>query len=136
MKKRTLISGVILLALTLLLLLGSATFLGACAPTAEGSYMTCHWAGRAVTGAAAVLVVLAAARLLLRDAGMQSGLAIAVIPSAVLAAAIPGNLIRICGMASMHCRTHLKPGAIVLGVLIAIAAGADAFAVRRAREGR
>ena len=131
MKKGNRVTGIVLLVLTLLLAVGTATVFGACGPKEDGTFMTCHWAGRAVTGVAAVLAVIAAARLLIRDAGMQAGLSAAAIPAAVLVALIPGRLIAICGSAAMKCHTGLQYVSLVLGVLIAVAAAADVLMSRR-----
>ncbi len=48
----------ILLALSVVLLLGVLTVLAPCGAKEDGSRMTCHWAGNAVAGAAAVLTAL------------------------------------------------------------------------------
>ena len=131
MKKSNKVTGIVLLALVLLLAVGTATVFGPCGAKEDGTFMTCHWAGRAVTGVAIVLAVIAAARLLVRDAGVQAGLSAAAIPAAVLVALIPGRLIAICGGVTMKCHTGLQYVSLVLGVLIAVVAAADVALNRR-----
>ena len=127
MKKASLITGIAFLVLALLLTAGVFTVFGACEPMEGGNWMTCHWAGEAVKGVAVVLAVIAVIRLLVKDGKIKAGLSIVAVPTAILAALIPGHLINICGMASMRCRTHLQPAALVLGILIAIIAIVDIF---------
>ena len=125
MKNKSLITGIVFLALTLILAVGVFTVFGACEPLEDGGWMTCHWAGEAVKGVAIVLAVIAVIRLLVKDGKIKAGLSLAAVPTAVLAAIIPGHLINICGMASMRCHTHFQPAALVLGILIAVTALID-----------
>ena len=86
--------------------------------------MRCHWAGISVAGVAAVLTVISIARFFL-DSKVKTGTDIAIIPSAILAALLPGTLISLCGMKTMVCHTATKPAVIVISILIALTAAAD-----------
>ena len=50
---------IVLLVVSVFFLIGILTFFQACGPKDDGSWMTCHWAGQALTGLAAVLTVIA-----------------------------------------------------------------------------
>ena len=122
---------VILLALSAVLLLGVLTAFAPCGAKEDGSWMTCHWAGNAVAGAAAVLTALAVMRIFAKDGKAQSWLSAAMIPTALLAALIPGRLISLCMMPSMRCRAVMSPAVMVLSVLIIAAAVIDAASGRK-----
>ena len=93
--------------------------------------MTCHWAGQAVTGVAALLAVLATVRFFLADSRAKLGLDLAVIPTAMLAALIPGRLINLCMMHDMRCRAVMRPAVIVFSVLLIAAALVDLLMQRK-----
>ena len=131
MKQKINALDVILLALSAVLLLGVLTVFAPCGAKEDGGWMTCHWAGNAVAGAAAVLTALAAMRLLMKDRKTRLGLSAAMIPTALLAALLPGRLISLCMMPSMRCRAVMSPAVMVLSVLIIAAAVIDAASGRK-----
>ena len=122
---------VVLFVLSAALFAGDLTVFAPCAAKGDGSWMTCHWAGNAVAGVAAVLTALAIMRLFVKDARTRLGLTAAMIPAALLSALLPGRLISLCMMPSMRCRAVMSPAVTVLSVLIIAAAGADIAAQRR-----
>ena len=125
-KKNRIGAGDIALAVvSVVFLVGICSFFGACGPKEDGSFMTCHWANQALIGLAAVLTVLAAAHLCIPDAKIKMGLDIAVIPVALLAAILPGNLIHLCMMSTMRCRAVMRPAVILVSVVTIIVAVAD-----------
>lgn len=133
MKKKTLdigVADIVLAVLCAVLLVGMLTFLRPCGPKEDGSWMTCHWAGQALTGAAGALFVLSAVRLFV-SAPVKQGLDIAAAVLSVLAICIPGSLIDLCMMADMHCRAVMRPGVTVLAILIILTAAADLFLHRK-----
>lgn len=123
MKKKPGALDAALLLLSAALLLGVWTVFAPCAPKEDGSWMSCHWAGRAVAGTAAVLTLLAALRLLVPRARL--GLDLAMLPTAALALLLPGHLIGLCMMPDMRCRSVMLPAVTVLSILIAAAAAMD-----------
>ena len=126
------VSDIVPLAVSVVFLIGIFTFFSSCpGPKDDGTWMVCHWAGRAVGGVAAVMVVISAIHLFVSDAKMKMGLAIAIMPLAVLAAVIPGNLINLCMMATMRCHTVMHPAVIVMSVLMIAAAAFDLVAQRK-----
>ena len=110
MNKR-IIPAIIILVLSLLLAIGSQTFMGACVHD-DGSLGACHWAARALSGIGGLLAVLAILALLLKKE--RAGLYLAMVPTALLGIFIPGTLINLCGMATMRCRALMKPAAMIL----------------------
>ncbi|MBQ9647079.1 MAG: DUF4418 family protein [Oscillospiraceae bacterium] len=131
MEKKINVTDIALLVLSAALLIGVLTVFAPCGPKEDGGWMTCHWAGNATAGVAAVLTVLALVRLLMRDAKIRLGLSAAMIPAALLAALIPGRIIRLCMMPSMRCRAVMSPAVAVCAVLIIAAAGVDILMRRK-----
>lgn len=105
------IPAVIVLVLSLLLAIGSQTFMGACVHD-DGSLGVCHWAARALSGIGGLLAVLAILALLVKKE--RAGLYLAMVPTALLGIFTPGTLINLCGMATMRCRALMKPAAMIL----------------------
>ena len=116
---------IVQLALCLCFLLGILFVFGPCGPKEDGGWMTCHWAGQAVTGVAAVLAVLALLRLVMKNPGVKAGLSLASVPAALLSLLIPGRLIGLCMMADMRCRMVMSPAVTAFSLLIAVLAVVD-----------
>jgi len=131
MKQKINALDVILFVLSAILLLGVLTVFAPCGAKEDGGWMTCHWAGNAVAGAAAVLTALAVMRIFAKDGKAQSWLSAAMIPTALLSALIPGRLIALCMMPSMRCRAVMSPAVTVLSVLLIAAAAIDIVFRRR-----
>lgn len=110
MKKQS-IPAIVIFVLSLLLAIGSQTFMGACVHD-DGSLGACHWAARALSGIGGLLAVLAILLLLVKKE--RAGLYLAMVPTALLGVFIPGTLINLCGMATMRCRALMKPAAMIL----------------------
>ena len=125
MKKSLSVLALVQLIACLLFLVGLLTVFAPCAPKEDGGFMTCHWAGNAAAGLAAVLCVMSVIRLAARDRRLRMGLDLAVIPTALLAALTPGRLIGLCMMADMRCRSVMRPAMLVFSVLILVLAGID-----------
>lgn len=121
------VTDIILLAVSLLFLLGIFFVFGPCGPKDDGSWMTCHWAGNAVKGLAAVLTVIAVIHFVVPDGKIKAGLSMAAIPVALLALLVPDRLIHMCMMDSMRCHAVMAPSVIVFSLLVIAAAGADIF---------
>ena len=121
------------IALSALFLVGTLTFMKPCAAHEDGSWMSCHWAGQALMGIAALLTALSVMKCVVRGTGAKRGLALSMIPAALLAALLPGSLIDLCMMDTMRCHQVTQPGATVFGCLIAAISLAD-FALLRHME--
>lgn len=106
---------ILILILALVIAIGSQTFLSPCVHE-DGSFGSCHWAGRALLG---VGVLLAAQALL---AWVRTDVYLAVLPTALLGCFIPGTLISLCKMSAMRCRSVMQPAMILLCAVIAMLA--------------
>ena len=100
---------------------GVRTFLGPCVHD-DGTFGACHYAGQALFGISLLLLAEGLSAVLWKQAGTRRGLYLAMIPTAVLGILLPGNLIPLCGMATMRCRALMRPAMTILFVLI-LAAG-------------
>lgn len=127
---------IILLVINVLFLLGMLFWFGPCDHVKEdGSFMNCHWAGVVLAGTAAVMTVISLAHLLIPDTGMKAGLSAALVPCSVFAFLVPGNLISLCMMNTMRCRSVMMPAAMVCSALVVIAAAVD-IAVQLRRKAK
>ncbi len=79
--------------------------------------MTCHWAGEALLGIAAVMLVMSLLHLLPLRTGMKEGLVFAMIPVSFLIIVLPGRLIPLCMMETMRCHVVMQPAVTVIAVL-------------------
>lgn len=119
------VSDLILLVISAGYLTGMLTIFKPCGPKEDGGWMSCHWAGNAVAGVAAVLLVIAIVHMIIPGARTKVGLSIAAIPTAALGAVIPGTLIHLCMMNTMRCHAVMHPAAVILSVLMIAAAILD-----------
>ena len=111
MTKKQLIPAAVLLILSVLIVIGSQSFLKPCVHE-DGSFGPCHWAGQALLGLGCVLGVMAALALAVRRAGF--GLFLGALPVCVLGILTPGTLIDLCHMSTMRCRMVMQPAMIIL----------------------
>ena len=87
------VTDVLLVVLNLIFCVGIQTVFAPCDARPDGTWMVCHWAGQALKGIAAVLLAIAVMHLVTPRAQIKIGLALAVIPLAVLALVLPEHLI-------------------------------------------
>lgn len=111
----------VILILSAVLCIGSKVLFHACEVMGE-EIMACHWAEQAVFALSIVLLVQSILLLLLRDPGVKKGIAVAIVPTAVITVLVPGVFIRLCMMDTMRCRAVFRPAVTILGILIAVAA--------------
>ena len=128
-------SDIILLVLSAVFLIGIRTFFAPCGPKDDGSWMTCHWAGQAITGIAAVLLVISVIHMFVKDAKAKQGLAIAMIPVALFSLILPGNMIGLCMMNAMRCHSVMRTASVIVSVLVIAAAAFDLLVQRRKEIG-
>jgi hypothetical protein len=109
--KKQIIPAVILLVLSLVIAIGSQTFLSPCVH-GDGSFGPCHWAGQTLLGLGCVLGVLGAFALCVKRARL--GVFLSAMPVCVLGILTPGTLIDLCRMSTMRCRMVMQPAMIIL----------------------
>ncbi|EKX99272.1 DUF4418 family protein [Selenomonas sp. oral taxon 138] len=134
-KRRWGITDILLLVLNLIFFVGIQTVFVPCEARPDGSWMTCHWAGQALIGIAAVLVVIALMHLVIPRTQVKIGLSLAVIPVSVLAFAVPDHLIDLCMMETMHCHTVMEPAVTILSLLNVLLAAADIYVYQKGENG-
>ena len=117
--------------LALALLLGLLFVFGPCAPREDGGWMTCHWAGQALKGIAALALSLSRLHLIPAPNQRKIGLDLALMGTAALALCVPGRLIGLCMMADMRCRSVMTPAVTVLSVLLIAVSLADSLTRRK-----
>ena len=106
---------ILIFVLALVVAIGSQTFLSPCVHE-DGSFGSCHWAGRAMLGVGLLLAVLALL------SWVRTDVYLAVLPTALLGCFIPGTLISLCKMSAMRCRSVMQPAMILLCAVIALLA--------------
>ena len=111
MTKKQLIPAAVLLILSVLIVIGSQSFLRPCVHE-DGSFGPCHWAGQALLGLGCALGVMAALALAVQRAGF--GIFLGALPVCVLGILTPGTLIDLCHMSTMRCRMVMQPAMIIL----------------------
>ena len=116
MQKKLMIPGCIAAILSLVIAVGSVTFLGPCVHE-DGTAGACHWAGRSILGLGLLLTVLSLLAVLLRK--FRGGLYLSILIACVLGTLTPGTLISLCGMATMRCRAVMRPAMTLLCALTA-----------------
>ena len=109
--RKQIIPAVVLLILSVLIVIGSRTFLAPCVHE-DGSFGSCHWAGRMLFGLGCVIGVLSV--LLLCVKRFRAGIYLSILPVCVLGILTPGTLIDLCHMSVMRCRMVMQPAMIIL----------------------
>ncbi|MBQ7564995.1 MAG: DUF4418 family protein [Lachnospiraceae bacterium] len=131
-KDRSFITGIALIAETLLLTIGTKTFLSPCKePKEDGSWMYCHYAGTVVFGLAAAMLVMSVLFLLEKNSEAKKGVALSMLPCTILAVLIPQRVIPLCMMETMRCHTVFKPAVWILGILILITAVIAIYSLKK-----
>ena len=110
MNKQT-IPAVLILAVSLIVIIGSQTFLAPCIHE-DGTFGPCHWAGQMLLGLGCAAGVLAVLAFCMPRARM--GIYLSILPVCVLGILTPGTLIDLCRMSTMRCRMVMQPVMIIL----------------------
>ena len=122
--KKQVIPAIVLLILSLIIVIGSQTFLSPCVHE-DGSAGPCHAAGQALLGLGCVLGVLAVFALCGKRA--RPGVYLSSLPVCALGILTPGTLIDLCRMRTMRCRMVMQPAMIILFAAALLCALAGAF---------
>ena len=109
--KKQMIPAMILLVLSLIITIGSQSFLSPCVHE-DGSFGTCHWAGQALLGLGCVVGILAILSLCVQKARL--GTYLSALPVCGLGILTPGTLMDLCHMSTMRCRMVMQPAMIIL----------------------
>ena len=109
--KKTLIPAVLILILSLVIAVGSQTFLSPCVHE-DGTFGACHWAGKMMLGLGCALAAMAV--LALWSSRARFGIFLGALPVCILGVLTPGTLIDLCRMSTMHCRMVMQPAMRIL----------------------
>ncbi len=109
--KKQIVPGIIILILSLVIIIGSQSFLSPCMHE-DGSFGPCHWAGQALLGLGCVIGILAILSLCVQKARL--GAYLSALPVCGLGILTPGTLIDLCHMSTMRCRMAMQPAMIIL----------------------
>ena len=131
--KKQIIPGIVMLVLSVVISVGSFTFLGPCVHE-DGSVGACWWAGRTLMGLGYLLGVLAVLTLLSEHARFGAYLSGAAV--CVLGLLTPGTLISLCKMSSMHCRAVMQPAMMILFAVSGLAALTGTWLCGKTQKGK
>ena len=109
--KKQIVPGIIILILSLVIVIGSQSFLSPCVHE-DGSLGPCHWAGQALMGLGCVVGILAILSLCVQKA--RWGTYMSALPVCGLGILTPGTIIDLCHMSTMRCRMVMQPAMIIL----------------------
>ena len=128
-EKKSLIQPGITLALCLLLLAGLFTVLHACVHE-DGTFGTCHWAQMALR-LFSVSMTLCALIALAAPKETRLGLNLSLAVQSVMAFVLPGRVIPLCMMKTMHCLSVMRPGVQVLCAAVLVLSAVQVLRDRR-----
>ncbi len=124
---------VILTVLALIIVVGSVTFLGPCVHE-DGSEAPCTGAGQAVMVDGILLAVLGILLLFVKFPKARVILFVVAALAALAGILLPGTLLPICKMDTMHCRMIMQPAMIIL-FAASLLASVGGIAVSKNRNG-
>lgn len=107
---------VILLVLAVIIAVGSVTVLGPCVHE-DGSEAPCTGTGRAILADGILLAVLSVFLLFFKAPKMRLILFMITAVAALAGILMPGTLLPVCKMDTMHCRMVMQPAIIILFAL-------------------
>ena len=118
MKKNIL--AVILLILAAVIAVGSVTVLGPCVHE-DGSEAPCTGTGRAILADGILLAALSVLFLFIKAPKARMILFVITSVAALVGILMPGTLLPVCKMDTMHCRMVMQPAMIILFALALLA---------------
>ena len=118
MKKNIL--AVILLILAAVIAVGSVTVLGPCVHE-DGSEAPCTGTGRAILADGILLAALSVLFLFIKAPKTRMILFVITSVAALVGILMPGTLLPVCKMDTMHCRMVMQPAMIILFALALLA---------------
>lgn len=112
---------ILLLIFAAVIAVGSVTVLGPCVHE-DGSKGPCADAGRALLIDGCVMAILAILITLVNRRGLRMALFAAALCAAVIGILLPGVIMPLCKMDTMHCRVVMQPSMIILSGAAAVSA--------------
>ena len=125
---------VILLVLAVIIAVGSVTVLGPCVHE-DGSEAPCTGTGRAILADGILLAVLSVFLLFIKAPKMRLILFMITAVAALAGILMPGTLLPVCKMDTMHCRMVMQPAIIILFALALLTSACGTMAeIRKNRK--
>ena len=112
---------ILLMIFAAVIAVGSVTVLGPCVHE-DGSKGPCADAGRALLIDGCVMAILAILIMLVNKRGIRMTLFAAALCAAVIGILLPGVIMPLCKMDTMHCRVVMQPSMIILSGAAAVSA--------------
>ena len=112
---------ILLMIFAAVIAVGSVTVLGPCVHE-DGSKGPCADAGRALLIDGCVMAILAILITLVNRRGLRMALFAADLCAAVIGILLPGVIMPLCKMDTMHCRAVMQPSMIILSGAAAVSA--------------
>lgn len=112
---------ILLMIFAVVIAVGSVTVLGPCVHE-DGSKGPCADAGRALLIDGCVMAILAILITLVNRRGLRMALFAAALCAAVIGILLPGVIMPLCKMDTMHCRAVMQPSMIILSGAAAVSA--------------
>ena len=120
-EKKTIITGILLIVLSLVLALGVKFPFHACMAMEEGATKGCILCQNTVFYMGLGMTLVSLAGLLVKNSRVRGVLYILVTAAALAAIIIPNNVIRLCMMPDMRCNRIMRPAIIIISACIVIA---------------
>ena len=130
--KKTILPGCIILVLSIVIAVGSFTFLSPCVHE-DGTAGSCWWAGRSLLGLGCLLAALSV--LTVFSARARFGTYLSCLAVCAVGILTPGTLISLCRMSSMRCRAVMRPAMILLFAAAALLSLAGAVFCAKEEKG-
>lgn len=118
-KKKIGVLDLVLAAVPLVALIAVRTFAGPCVHD-DGTAAMCVPAGDGIMWVSMAAVIVAILRLFVPGKAARIALAVVVAAFGLVIVLMPGTIMPLCMMETMHCQAVMKPTAMVLGVLTVI----------------
>ncbi|MDO4648843.1 MAG: DUF4418 family protein [Eubacteriales bacterium] len=116
-KRKESLVGILTLVISAIFAIGSQTFFQACIHE-DGNYGACHYAGRTLTWAGIILVILAVFLVFTKQRMARKGIALSGLVLSLAGMALPKGVIPLCMMDTMRCNLVMRPFALLfLGIL-------------------
>ena len=124
---------ILLMIFAAVIAVGSVTVLGPCVHP-DGSAGPCADTGKALLIDGCVTAILAILITMVNRRGLRMALFAAALCAAVIGILLPGVLMPLCKMDTMHCRAVMQPSMIILSGAAAVSALIGIIAERSRKE--
>ena len=119
------ITELLFLAASTLFAIGIRSWFPVCEAGMEGMVMSCHWAGEVLKASSVVLLVMSVVHIIISDAKIKAGTDISLIAICIMTFFIPGNIISLCKMPEMACRSNTALWNTIFMIVMTLILAAD-----------